>query len=90
MILYYEVDQTLKQITQRGFEVSILGDTQNLTRHNPEQLALTYPALRKELGPGISSDFLPTSIILFDSVCGAHFHCFRLQLLTTVRDDTPC
>lgn len=33
----YESDQTLEHITQRGYGVSITGDTKNLTGHSPGQ-----------------------------------------------------
>lgn len=43
--LHYEVDQTLKQIAQRGGCISILGGTQNSTGQVPEQPNLVGHAL---------------------------------------------
>lgn len=56
VLLYCEDDQTPRHMTQRSFEVSIPGDIQNSVRYNPEQLALTDPAWRRKIGPGISPE----------------------------------
>jgi len=39
--------QTLEQVAQIGYGISICGDIQNLTGHSPVQLALTDPALSR-------------------------------------------
>ncbi|KAK4828808.1 hypothetical protein QYF61_000865 [Mycteria americana] len=44
-----ESGQILEQISQRGCTVSLLGDFQNQTGHDPEQLALIHPALSRGL-----------------------------------------
>ena len=41
MPFYNEHGQTLEEVTQRGYGVSILADTQNLTDHGPETLGDT-------------------------------------------------
>lgn len=46
-IFHCEGYQTLEQVTQRGGGVSILGDTQSLTGHSPEQPAAVDPALSR-------------------------------------------
>lgn len=42
-------DEILEQVAQRGLEVSVLGDSQNLTRQHPKQSDLTSvdPALSR-------------------------------------------
>lgn len=52
-------------VAQQGSVISILGDPQNLIRHDPEQPALFGPSLRRELELMTSrSSFLQLSMIL--------------------------
>lgn len=44
-LFYCECGQILEQVTQRGYGVSTLREIQNLTGHNPEEPALSDPAL---------------------------------------------
>lgn len=41
--------QTLKQIAERDWEVSVLGDIRKPTGHGPQQTALADPVLSREL-----------------------------------------
>jgi len=47
-LFYCASGQALAQVAQRGYVVSILGDTQYPTRHGPEQPILNLPCF--ELG----------------------------------------
>ena len=48
-ILYCEGNQAPEQVAQRGYGVSILGDIQKLSGHNPGQRALGEPACTEGL-----------------------------------------
>ncbi|KAK4829362.1 hypothetical protein QYF61_003289, partial [Mycteria americana] len=48
-LFYCKGGQTLAQAAQRGCRVSILGDTENLTGHNPGQPAITSERINNEL-----------------------------------------
>lgn len=39
----------MEWVAQRGYIISILGDTQNLTEHSPEHSALGGPARKMQL-----------------------------------------
>lgn len=41
---YFQDNQALTQVAQRGCEVSLFGDIQKLSRHSSGQLALGGPA----------------------------------------------
>lgn len=62
--LYCEDEGALKQVAQKGCDVSILGNFQNLTRHDPEQCALADFTLKKGAGLTGLQRSLPTSAIL--------------------------
>ena len=62
-LFYCEGDRTLEQIAQRDCEVSLRGDTQNPTRHSPEQPALVDPALSNGVGQDNLHRSLPTSTL---------------------------
>lgn len=42
IFVYHDSDQTIEQISQRGWEVSILGNIKNHTRHSPEQTCSSW------------------------------------------------
>lgn len=46
-VFYCEGDETLQWVAWRGGEVSVLGGSQNLIRHDPGQPAIDGPALSR-------------------------------------------
>lgn len=62
-LFYCKCDQTLGQVAQKSYGVSILADVQTPTGHNPGQAALMDPALSRCLRLDKLLSSLPTSVI---------------------------
>lgn len=61
---HYKDGQLMKQADQKGYEVSVLGDIENPTGHDPSKLAVVNPTLKRGSWKGASLDDLQRFVLI--------------------------